>query len=73
MTKRCHHEYETKNGYPDDLICHKCQTIWTITDYLSWSAKQLMTLPKDVRYAVVKRQAEIFQRENPDYYSKDTI
>jgi hypothetical protein len=70
MTRRCRHEYETKAGYPDDMICHKCQTIWTITDYLSYNAIQLMTLPKAVRYAVVKRQAERFAKDNPDYYQE---
>jgi hypothetical protein len=58
MTKRCHHEYETKPSYPDELLCQKCQSCWTITDYLDWDAKRLATLPKGVRYAVIKRQAE---------------
>ena len=69
MTKRCHHEYETKVGYPNDLICQKCQSIWTITDYLGYNSVQLMTLPKDVRYKVVERQVKNFNKENPDYYS----
>ena len=60
MTKRCRHEFETKNGYPDDIICHKCQIIWTITDYLVLTAKQLMTLPLVVRREVLKRQADRF-------------
>jgi len=34
MSRRCHHEYETKNGYPDDLICQQCQTISTLADSL---------------------------------------
>lgn len=46
MTKRCRHEYETKPGYPDELLCQKCQSCWTITDYLDWDAKRLMTIPK---------------------------
>ena len=58
MTKRCHHEYETKPSYPDELLCQKCQSCWTITDYLDWDAKRLATLPKGVIYAVIKRQAE---------------
>ena len=70
MTRRCRHEYETKPGYPDDMICQKCQTIWTLTDYMNWTAKQLMTLPKGVRYAVVKRQVEKFAKENPNYYEE---
>jgi hypothetical protein len=69
MTKRCHHEYETKNGYPDDLICHKCQTIWTITDYINYKSTELMTIPKGVRYVVIKRQAEQFNKDNPDHYT----
>jgi len=68
MTKRCRHEYETKDGYPDDIICRKCETIWTITDYLCWTAKQLMTLPMPIRREVLKRQAEQFDKDNPDYY-----
>jgi hypothetical protein len=68
MTKRCHHELETKNGYPDDFICHKCQTIWTITDYEKCTAKELMLLPIGVRREILKRQAEKFNKDNPDFY-----
>jgi hypothetical protein len=71
MTKRCKHEYETKSGYPDDIICQKCGTIWTISDYLKWTAKELMTLPKYIRTEVLKIQAEKFAKENPDYYLKE--
>lgn len=73
MTRRCHHEYETKSGYPDDLICQKCQTIWTITNYLSWTAKQLMTLPFGVRQEVLRRQAESFVKKNPQYFNEGGI
>jgi hypothetical protein len=52
MTKRCRHELETKNGYPNDFICHKCQTIWTLTDYLKWSVAELRTLPIEIRKAI---------------------
>lgn len=52
MTKRCKHEYDTKAGYPNDVICHQCQTIWTLTDYLEWSDKQLLLLPKYIRAGV---------------------
>jgi len=62
MTKRCKHEFETKEGYADDIICHKCQTIWTITDYLDWKATQIMTLPLEIRRLVLKRQAAAFLR-----------
>ena len=71
MTKRCRHDFEMKVGYPDDIICQKCQTIWTATDYLDYSAKQLMTLPFKVRQVVLFRQVERFQKENPDYYKED--
>jgi hypothetical protein len=71
MTKRCRHEYETKPDYPDEVFCMKCSTGWNIQDYLKYNAIQLMTLPKGVRYAVVARQAEIFTKENPDYYSEE--
>jgi hypothetical protein len=70
MTKRCHHVYDSKDDYPDDMICQKCQTIWTITDYLKYNSIQLMTLPKGVRYAVVRRQVKQFKKDNPNYYSE---
>ncbi len=70
MTKRCRHELETKTDYPNDRICHKCQTIWTLTDYIDWTAKQLMTLPLEIRREVMKIQAEKFAKENPDYYQE---
>lgn len=57
MTKRCRHELETKLGYPYDLICHKCQTIWTLPDYNDWTPAQLMILPKVIRIEVLKIQA----------------
>ncbi len=70
MTKRCHHEYETKDGYPDDIICQKCGTIWTLPEYNYMNAKQLMTLPMEIRREVLKRQVEQFNKENPDYYKE---
>lgn len=56
MTRRCRHEYETKAGYPDDIICQKCQTIWTLTDYHNWKPSQFVTLPLHVRKEVLKRR-----------------
>lgn len=73
MTKRCRHEYETKAGYPDDIICQKCQAIWTITDYLNWTPKQVMTLPLEVRRKLLERQVAKFNETNPDYYRGDAI
>jgi hypothetical protein len=64
MTKRCRHELETKPGYPYDLICHKCQTIWTLTDYKDWKPTQLMTLPKEIRFELMKIQAEELAKTN---------
>ena len=59
MTKRCRHEYETKVGYSDDVICQKCQTIWHISEYMSWSAVDLMHhAPLFIRKEVLKRQVE---------------
>ena len=59
MSKRCHHEPETKDGYPDDIICLKCQTIWHISDYLAWTAIQLQhNAPLFVRKAVLERQVK---------------
>lgn len=73
MTKRCHHEYQTKPDYPDEIFCMKCSTGWNIPDYMGYNAIQLMTLPKFIRYEVVKRQAELFNKENPDYYKDNLI
>jgi len=59
MSKRCHHEPEIKEGYPDDIICLKCQTIWHISDYLDWTASQLQhSAPPFVRKAVLERQVK---------------
>ena len=77
MTKRCKHEFETKDGYPSDILCQKCQTIWTITDYVKWTARQLMTLPSEIRFAVLTKQAEKFAneflKEHPEYYGRDLL
>lgn len=73
MTKRCRHEYETKDGYPDDVICLKCQTIWSLSQYINYTAKELMALPKFIRYKVLERQAEEFTKENPDYYAEKEV
>jgi len=59
MTKRCRHEFDIADGYAADIICQKCQTIWTITDYLNWTAKQIIALPLVIRREVLKRQADI--------------
>ncbi len=68
MTRRCKHELEKKPDYPEDLICQKCQTIWRIPNYLNWSARDLMTLPKEIRSEVLRWQADKFAKDNPDYY-----
>lgn len=68
MSFRCKHEFEKKPDYLEDTICQKCQTIWRIPDYLNWSAKELMTLPKQIRYEVLEWQAIKFAKDNPDYY-----
>lgn len=63
MSRRCRHEFETKVGYPDDIICHKCQTIWHLPDYGGWTAKQIMhTLPPDVRLALLKRSVDRYNK-----------
>jgi len=69
MGKRCRHELETKDGYPDDIICRKCETIWHISDYMTWSAYDLQHFaPKFIRNAVLQRQVEQFNKDNPNYY-----
>jgi hypothetical protein len=51
----------TKPDYPDDIICEDCQTIFHISEYMNWSAKDLMHhAPPFIRQAVLKRQAEQF-------------
>lgn len=63
---------ETKPGYPDDIICQKCGTIWTISEYMKWSAKDLQhCAPPFIRRAVLNRQVEIFNKNNPDYYKEE--
>jgi len=59
MNERCKHEYETKQGYPDDIICRKCGTIWTLSEYADWTAKELMRLPKHIREALSLRASRI--------------
>ena len=75
MSKRCKHEIETKDDYPDDLICRKCETIWHISECVKMTAKQLILLPKEVRFIVLTKQAEKFAedflKENPNYYTDD--
>ena len=71
MTRRCHHEFETKDGYPDDLHCQKCDAIYHISEYHYMNAKQLMAVPMEVRRKVLEWQAEQFNKENPDYYLEE--
>ncbi len=71
MTKRCRHEPDTKDGYPDDIICMKCMRIWHISEWMNKTAKELQhTAPIFVRQAVLHHQAEEFNYKNPDYYRK---
>jgi hypothetical protein len=66
MTQRCHHEFEMKMGYQDDIICQKCQRIWHISEYMNWTAKQLMhALLPAVRRKVLEQQVERFNAEAP--------
>ena len=77
MTRRCQHEIQTKADYPYDRICQKCQTIWHISDYMDWTAKQMMTLPVGIRFAVLSVQAEKFAneflKEHPEHYHEGGI
>lgn len=73
MTRRCKHEFWSKDDYPEDMICKKCEAIWTPKKYVDCSAIELMKLPKEVRFVVLTMQAEKFANEflkdNPDFYS----
>lgn len=70
MIKRCkHRNLMTKPDYPDDIICEDCQTIFHVSDYMNWTAKDLTNkAPPFIRRAVLERQAEQFAKDNPDYY-----
>jgi len=70
MTRRCRHEFERKPAYPEDIICQKCQTIWRIPDYLNWTARDLMTLPMEIRSEILRWQAVKFDKDNPDFYER---
>ncbi len=72
MTKRCHHALETKDGYPDDIICRLCETIWHISECSKLPPSQFILLPLGVRHIVLEHQAERFNKENPDYYKEAT-
>ena len=54
MTKQCRHEFETKDGYPEDIICQKCQTIMNGTLTLTETAKYLHVHYNTVYRWVVK-------------------
>ena len=71
MTRRCHHEIETKPGYPDDLLCQKCQTCWSISECEKLSRKEFLMLPLEVRKIILKKQADKFVEDNPDCYAKE--
>ena len=72
MTKRCKHEIWTKDDYPDDLICQKCETIWHISDYMTWTAYDLQHhAPMFIRHAVLDRQVKKFAKEHPNYPDLD--
>lgn len=73
MTKRCRHEFDTKADYPDDIICHKCGTIWTITEYTDYPPTKLLTLPKSIRHKIMERQAEQFNVKFPHYYNSKEL
>lgn len=68
MTKRCRHEFATKEHYPDEIMCTKCGDWWNVDQYMYMNPKQLMGLPLTVRREVLKRQVEQFNKENPHYY-----
>lgn len=65
MTKRCRHEWVTKEDYPNDRICHKCQTIITLTDYKT--PKSIMTLPLELRREIMAKQAQELADKYPTY------
>ena len=77
MTKRCRHEILTKVDYPDDRICLKCKKIWHISSYAGWTARQLITLPAEIRFEILTLQAEKFAgeflKEHPEHYHEGGI
>lgn len=70
MTKWCRHDFEVNAGL-DKVTCKKCSDQFGILDLMKWSAKDLMTVPKPVRLEVLKRQADLFSKENPFYYQAE--
>ncbi len=72
MTKRCRHEIESKPDYPDELFCMKCSTGWYISEAEKCTRKEFLLLPLEVRRIVLKKQAEKFAKENPNYYKDVT-
>ena len=73
MPKYCKHEYAINQdtlivNNPDMLVCTKCGDWLAVTDLMKKSAKELMAFPKDIRYLVLRKQVELFDHDNPNYY-----
>ena len=75
MTKWCKHEFELLTGTDIGLAavkCNKCGDRYGICDLMKWSATDLMRVPKPIRLEVLKRQAELFNKDNPFYYQAES-
>jgi hypothetical protein len=74
MTKWCKHEFELLTGTDIGLAavkCNKCGDQYGVYDLMKWSATDLMRVPKPIRLEVLKRQAELFNKDNPFYYQAE--
>ncbi len=70
MTKWCKHDFDV-NAKMDEVTCKKCGDWYDIPALMKWSATDLMRVPKPIRLEVLKRQAELFNKDNPFYYQAE--
>ena len=53
MTKRCHHKWEQKPDYPEDIICRNCETIKKVSQL---TRQQFLKLPIELRRTLLSQQ-----------------
>jgi len=71
MPKWCKHDFEVNAGM-DEVTCKKCGDWYDIPALMKWPATDLMRVPKPIRLEVLKRQAELFNKDNPFYYQAES-
>jgi len=55
MTVRCHHKWEQKPDYLEDIICRKCETIRKVSEL---TRQQFLKLPMELRRSILTYQAK---------------